>query len=148
MLEFWKGGQKTVKRSEKVWRTNKQTDRHTDIATYRKHRPKGRCFENLVSNYALVRFVKFRKSVQDLCGNTDLPMRWYYEINQESIQHNSACTVQRTVYNASTFNCTLCSVRWLNLQLYTVRCTTAMSLNIKFEVLFVLCRVRFLKVQT
>ena len=26
--------------------TNTQTDRHTDIATYRKHRPKGRCFEN------------------------------------------------------------------------------------------------------
>ena len=28
-------------------RTNTHTDRHTDIATYRKHRPKGRCFENL-----------------------------------------------------------------------------------------------------
>ena len=25
--------------------THRQTDRHTDIATYRKHRPKGRCFE-------------------------------------------------------------------------------------------------------
>ena len=26
--------------------TDRHTDRHTDIATYRKHRPKGRCFEN------------------------------------------------------------------------------------------------------
>ena len=31
------GGKKTVKLSEKVWRTNTQTDTHTDILTYRKN---------------------------------------------------------------------------------------------------------------
>ena len=38
-LDFGKRGQKTVKQSEKVWRTNKQTNRHADILTYRRNRP-------------------------------------------------------------------------------------------------------------
>ena len=28
--------------------TDRQTDRQTDISTYRKHRPRGRCFENYI----------------------------------------------------------------------------------------------------
>ena len=39
------GGKKTVK-GVTDQQTHTQTDTHTDITTYRKHRPKGRCFEN------------------------------------------------------------------------------------------------------
>ena len=38
---LWTSGRGGKKGSEKVWRTNKHTNRHTDISTYRKNRPRG-----------------------------------------------------------------------------------------------------------
>ena len=44
-----RGGKKTFKRYPKSEQTHKQTHRHTDKSTYRKHRPRyGRCFEKKV----------------------------------------------------------------------------------------------------
>ena len=47
--------------------TDRHTHKHTDIATYRKHRPKGRCFENDMFQVCCTAVLYFYLSVLMQC---------------------------------------------------------------------------------
>ena len=62
------GDKKTVKRSEKVWQTNRQTDTHTDISTFIKNRPRGPILWKCDSNYIKKSYLRETLNQSIVCG--------------------------------------------------------------------------------